>query len=104
MRQEKRTKVRLEFIYDLEKRWDRQEKGTKVSLELIYDVEKGCQSQDKDMPGVGGGPCWVDKKGPNVTNHPLYSPDHFVCRVMFWSFPPISQIWKSAHHEDSNLI
>ena len=51
MRQEKRTKVRLEFIYDLEKRWDRQEKGTKVSLELIYDVEKGCQSQDKDAQG-----------------------------------------------------
>ena len=45
MRQEKRTKLRLEFIYDLEKRWDRQEKGTKVSLELIYDVEKGCQSK-----------------------------------------------------------
>ena len=52
MRQEKRTKVRLEFIYDLEKRWDRQEKGTKVSLELIYDVEKGCQSQDKNTARV----------------------------------------------------
>ena len=76
MRQEKRTKVRLEFIYELEKRWDRQEKGTKVSLELIYDVEKGCQLSisGQRCPGLE-----EDLAGLTKKVHPLY-------RVLIISF------------------